>query len=239
MLYCDIGGTYMSREEYLERQRNELVGQTIGNIEVLRYVESRRTASGHTRVIYECKCLLCGNVFETRKDAITSGHTKSCGCVRENWMHSGECNRKHGLSEDRAYWLWTKVKARCYRKTCREYKNYGGRGIKMCEEWLDPKNFVEWCYSHGYDKDAPKGECTIDRIDVDGDYCPENCRFITNLEQQNNKRNSLKFEYKGETHTIAEWARIYNIPYMTMAQILKSGKSLDYINDGYTPRKRR
>ena len=223
----------MSREEYYEKLRNELVGKTYGKVTVIKFDHSTKG-----RIYYVCKCGYCGNEFITRKDSIVNGHASSCGCVRDNWMHSGNLNRKHGLSEDRAYWLWTKVKSRCYNPNTREYKNYGGRGIKMCEEWLDPKNFIEWAYSHGYDKNAPKGQCTLDRIDVNGNYEPSNCQFITNLEQQNNRRDCRKYEYKGEVHTIAEWARIYNIPYPSMALILKSGKTLDYINDGYVPRKR-
>lgn len=222
----------MSREEFYERKRNELVGKTFANLEVIAYDHSERG-----RIYYSCRCKLCGNIKAMRKDGLINGHSKSCGCVNEKWMHSGRINRKHGLSNDRVYWVWTKVKARCYNPNCREYKNYGGRGIKMCDEWLDPKNFIEWAYANGYDKDAPKGVCTLDRKDVDGDYEPSNCRFITNSEQQNNRRDCRKFEYNGEIHTMAEWARIYDIPYSTMAQILKSGKSLDYLNDGYTPRR--
>ena len=223
----------MSREEYYQKQRNEIVGKTFGELEVLAYDHSTKG-----RIFYKCKCKRCGNECVIRKDGLTSGHAKTCGCANKDWMHSGQLNKRHGLYKDRAYWVWAKVKSRCYNPNCREYNNYGGRGIKMCDEWLDPKNFVEWAYANGYDKDAPKGQCTLDRIDVDKDYEPSNCRFITNLEQQNNRRNSRKFEYNGETHTIAEWARIYDIPYISMASILKSGKSLDYLKDGYIPRKR-
>lgn len=224
----------MSREEYYEKKRNEIVGQTFGHLKVIAYDHSK---SG--RIYYKCECLKCGKTCVVRKDGLTCGHATTCGCATKEWMHSGKLNRKHGLYEDRAYWVWAKVKARCYNPNCREYKNYGGRGIKMCDEWLDPKSFVEWAYANGYDKDAPKGQCTLDRIDVNKDYEPSNCRFVTNAEQQNNRRDCRKFEYNGEIHTMAEWARIYDIPYQTMAQILKSGKSLDYIKDGYTPRKKR
>ncbi len=222
----------MSREDFYNKQRQELVGKVFENVEVMEFDHSK-----NGRIYYKCKCLLCGNEFITRKDGLTNGHTTSCGCVRKNWMHSGNLNKRHGLYEDRAYWLWAKVKSRCYNPNCREYKNYGGRGIKMCDEWLDPKNFIEWAYAHGYDKDAPKGQCTLDRENVDGNYEPSNCRFITNQEQQNNRRDCRKFEYDGEVHTIAEWAKKFNVPYSTMGQILKSGKSLDYIKNGYTPRK--
>lgn len=216
----------------MKKDANDIVGHIYGNVTVLSF--NRREKNNW---YYNCRCNLCGREFITRKYSLTSGHTKSCGCVRTKWMQSGNINKKHGLYEDRAYWVWAKVKSRCYNPKCREYKNYGGRGIKMCDEWLDPKNFVEWAYANGYDKDAPKGQCTLDRIDVNKDYEPSNCRFITNQEQQNNRRDCKKFEYNGEIHTMAEWARIFGIPYNTMRQILESGKSLDYINNGYKPRK--
>lgn len=223
----------MSREEYLNNIRKSYEGKRYGEITIIKYdhTEGRRT-------FYKCRCEHCGKEFVTRMDGVKNGHTKSCGCQNSEWMHSGQMNRKHGLSTDRAYWVWTKVKSRCYNPKCREYKNYGGRGITMCDEWLDPKNFIEWAYANGYDKDAPKGQCTLDRIEVDGNYEPSNCRFITNQEQQNNRRDCRKYEYQGEIHTVAEWAVMFNIPYSTMSQILKSGKSLDYLKNGYTPRKR-
>lgn len=224
----------MSVENWYEKKRQELVGKFFGDVEVLSFAHSK-----NGRVYYKCRCGKCNSEFVTRKDGLINGHTTSCGCVRRKWMHSGNLNKKHGLYEDRAYWVWAKVKSRCYNPNSREYKNYGGRGIKMCEEWLDPKAFVEWCYSNGYDKDAPKGQCTLDRIDVDGNYEPSNCRFITNQEQQNNRRDCRYFEYQGENHTIADWARIFGVPYPTMSSILKSGKSLDYFKNDYVPRKRR
>lgn len=222
----------MSREEYLNKLRSGYIGKKYGDITILGY---DHTEKKHT--FYKCKCN-CGKEFVTRLDGLKNGHTTSCGCKSDKWMSSGQMNRKHGLSNDRAYWVWTKVKARCYNSNCREYKNYGARGVKMCNEWLNPKTFIEWAYANGYDNTAPKGQCTLDRIDVNGNYEPSNCRFITNLDQQNNRRDCRKFEYNGEIHTIAEWSRIYNIPYPSMAAILKSGKSLDYIKDGYVPRKR-
>lgn len=217
----------------VEEKYKSIIGNEYGHVTVL---EFDHAING--KWYYKCRCNLCGKEFITLKYSLTSGHTKTCGCTRTAWMHSGNLNKKHGLYEERAYWVWCKIKSRCYNPNSREYANYGGRGIVMCDEWLhDPRAFCEWAYAHGYDKDAPKGQCTIDRIDVNKNYEPSNCRFITNLEQQNNRRDCRKFEYKGEIHTIAEWARIYNIPYQTMSQILKSGKSLDYIKNGYTPRK--
>lgn len=224
----------MSREEWLQAKRNSIKGKTFGNITVIEY---SKTIGKHS--YYKCKCNLCGKIFETRRDGVMSGHTNSCGCANEKWMHSGQMNRKHGLSKDRAYWVWAKVKNRCYNPNCREYKNYGGRGIAMCDEWLNPENFINWAYANGYDNQAPKGQCTLDRINVNGNYEPSNCRFITNDEQQNNRRDCRKFEYNDEIHTMAEWARILNVPYTTLrAGLLKNGKTLDYFVNSYQPRKR-
>lgn len=216
-------------------KRNDHIGETFGNVTIksFAYREGRI-------YYYNCICNLCGKEFVTRKSGLMNGHTTSCGCVRENWMRSGVANKKHGLSKDRAYWVWTKIKARCYNPNSREYKNYGGRGIKMCDEWLDPENFIKWAYANGYDKDAPKGQCTLDRIEVDGDYEPSNCRFITNQEQQNNKRTCNYIEYNGETHSVADWARILNVPYPSLqGALIRRGKSIEEFLSDYTPNYKR
>lgn len=214
-------------------KRQDPIGEIFNNVKVLEFLYSTRAGS-----YYKCECLLCGRIFTTRKSSLVNGHTKSCGCSRDTWMHSGNLNKRHGYSNDRVYWVWTKIKARCYNPNCREYKNYGGRGIKMCKEWLDPKNFVEWAYASGYNKDAPKGQCTLDRIDVDGEYSPTNCRWITNLEQQNNRRDCRFVEYQGEKHTIAEWARKLQIPETSLrGAITHRGLSMEEFLNQYTPYK--
>jgi hypothetical protein len=225
----------MSIEEWREERKHEFEGRQFGNVSVMRY-----SHNAGKRVYYLCKCLLCGKEFTTRKDGLKSGHTTSCGCVREKWMHSGQINRKHGLVNDRAYWVWTKVKARCYNPKCREYHNYGGRGIKMCPEWRDdPAAFIKWAYESGYDNTAPKGQCTLDRIDCDGDYEPSNCCWRTNLEQQNNKRCNRVFEYQGERHTIAEWSRKLKISYPSMYDgLVRRERTIAYYINDYVPRKR-
>lgn len=113
--------------------------------------------------------------------------------------------RTHGLSTNggRIYQLWKSIKYRCYNKNSRDYQRYGGRGIKMCDEWLNnPKAFCDWALANGYKEEkTDKGLniLTIDRIDVNGDYEPSNCRFITNAEQAKNKRNTLKDEERYKT----------------------------------------
>lgn len=121
-------------------------------------------------------------------------------------------NTKHGLYYDetgrkrRLYGIWSRMRQRCRDPHCKEYINYGGRGIKVCKEWEDYDVFHSWAMGHGYD-DA----LTIERIDVNGDYCPQNCKWITRDAQARNKRNSRKITYKGETKVLAEWARTIGI----------------------------
>lgn len=224
----------MSREDWLREKRNAIVGKRYGRLVVLEYAY---TIGKHS--YYRCKCD-CGNVVETRRDGLVNGHTQSCGCANQEWMHSGKMNRKHGLTNDRAYWVWAKIKSRCYNPNSREYKNYGARGIVMCDEWLSPQVFIEWCYANGYDANAPKGECTLDRIDTDGNYEPSNCRWITNKEQQNNRRDNRVYEHLGIKHTVAEWSEIYHVTYSVMHHwLVDREKTIAQFETDYTPRKRR
>jgi len=121
-------------------------------------------------------------------------------------------NTTHGLSQDengkttRMYGIWSRMKQRCNCKTCNDYAIYGGRGIKVCNEWNDYAVFHSWAMSNGYDDTL-----TIERVDVNGDYCPENCKWITREEQARNKRNNRRITYNGETKILQEWARTIGI----------------------------
>ena len=112
------------------------------------------------------------------------------------------------------------MKQRCFNPNNPRYKNYGGRGITVCKEWNDFANFYEWAIAHGYDENLNKEKklCTLDREDVDGNYEPSNCRWITNKQQQNNKTDTVLYTYDNKTYTISEWADILNLP----LNILKS-----------------
>lgn len=149
--------------------------------------------SKRTRIKWECKCD-CGNITVVTGSNLTSGHTKSCGCL--NSKMTSERNKVimvvHGGVNDRLYEVWGSMKKRCNNPNDKSYKNYGGRGIKVCKEWDENYlSFKKWAYKNGYDENAPHGECTIDRIDVNGNYEPNNCRWISNAEQQKNKRKKL------------------------------------------------
>ena len=220
-------------DDWRKSKHSDIIGNRYGRLVVIGEAENKGR-----RVMLKCRCD-CGKEIITRKDGLVSGHTKSCGCANEEWMHSGKMNRKHGLTNDRAYWVWAKVRSRCYNANSREYPNYGGRGIKMCDEWQDAEKFIKWCYENGYDATVPKGVCTLERIDVNGNYEPSNCCFKTNLEQQNNRRNNIFVEYNGRKQTIAEWSRELNIPYTTLlVGITKYHKPIEYYVNDYVPRKR-
>lgn len=117
-----------------------------------------------------------------------------------------------GMSHTRIDAVYKSMKSRCYNPHDRRYKNYGGRGIKMCSTWLEDKStFFKWAIEQGYDDSLPRGIQTLDRTNVNEDYSPNNCRFISIKEQENNRTNNRIITYKGESHTISEWAEITGI----------------------------
>ena len=128
----------------------------------------------------------------------------------ENKTKNPSIKRKHGLSRTRIYGVYRDMYNRCYNEKDISYDNYGGRGIKVCQEWLDDfMIFRKWAYDNGYDENAPRGNYTLDRINPDGDYEPSNCRWANNYTQMNNKRNNLYYEIDGVTKTLSEWCREY------------------------------
>lgn len=167
--------------------------------------------SGKMRTSYRCACD-CGREKIVDGTNLSSGKTLSCGCLQKEM--ASRSNKTHGDTDSRLYNVWSAIKRRCYNSTVPEYHRYGGRGITMCDDWKnDYSKFREWALATGYNYDAPRGECTIDRINTDGNYEPSNCRWTTQKEQMNNVSYNHYEEYNGEKHTIAEWADIYDIPY--------------------------
>lgn len=147
------------------------------------------TKGGMARWLCQCDCggkkIVIGTKLRRRE-------TMSCGCLEQETRVSNGHKRmqpSHGMSRSRLYGVWSSMKKRCSNPTHPHYEDYGGRGISVCDEWADDFCvFAEWALSHGYNESASKGECTLDRIDPDGDYCPENCRFADMIVQQNNRR---------------------------------------------------
>ena len=200
-------------------EASNLIGQKFGRLTVIARAENNKR--GQTRWLCKCEC---GNEKIVGAYLLKSGQTKSCGCLKkEKFTH-----KKHGLRYTRIYKLWLSIKQRCYNPKELVYKHYGGRGIAMCEEWKNNfMSFHDWAFANGYDENVKRGECTIDRIDTNGNYEPSNCRWVTQKEQANNKRNNVLLTYKGNTHTAQQWAEILDIKYITLITRLKRGWSVE------------
>lgn len=143
---------------------------------------------GH--ILWLCKCD-CGNTKSVSASNLKSGKSQSCGCIRKKQLELR--NHKHGDAPRsgtfRLYSVWQSMKNRCYNINEPAYERYGMRGISVCDEWRnDYMAFKRWAISNGYDASAQRGGCTIDRINNEGPYCPDNCKFSTFLEQNNNRR---------------------------------------------------
>lgn len=145
----------------------DLSGRQFGRL----FVVEREGASKSGQALWKCRCV-CGNEVCVEGYSLRSGNTKSCGCL---WR---ETITRHGFHEERLYKIWERMNARCYSPKDEHYDYYGGRGITVCNEWrANYPSFRNWAESHGYDKDAPYGQCTLTRIDKSGSYCPENCHW--------------------------------------------------------------
>lgn len=168
----------------------DLVGQKFGRLIVIERADET-TRCGHAKWLCQCEC---GKTFVAASNNLRFGNTTSCGCLQsEIASEIGKANTKHGQSRTRLYKVWCGMIGRCYDPGKAYYKYYGGRGITVCAEWRkDFEAFSDWAMKNGYDPTAGRGECTIDRINTDGNYCPDNCRWVTMREQNTNRRNSKK-----------------------------------------------
>ena len=175
------------------RKKENIIGRKFGKLTVMGECDKAH------HCFIKCKCD-CGKIIIVREDAVKSGNTNSCGC----W--------KHKMSYTRLYAIYNHMKTRCYNKNNERYKHYGGRGIMICDEWLhDFMNFYNWAIKNGY-----KDNRSIDRIDVDGNYEPSNCRWATPKQQANNKQNTIYLTHNGKTQTMAQWCNDLNLKYITV-----------------------
>lgn len=187
----------------MSRVKN-ITGQKFGSLLVVeRHEENNR--AGRAQWICQCDCGDKG--IYIGKD-LRSGNTSSCGCQGSR-VTIGDRTRKHGMSNTPTYSTWAAMIKRCTNSNDSRFPYYGGKGISICKAW---RSFNEFLKDMG---EKPEGK-SIDRIDTTGNYCKENCRWASPLEQSNNTTRVYKITYKNETHTISEWSRKLDLPYGTL-----------------------
>lgn len=199
----------------------ELCGKRFGNLTAIKYVGVDK--GRHKYWLFKCDC---GNEPIAELSNVKSGRTISCGCIQNK--RTIESHTTHGLTHTKIYGRYKAMVARCYRPSTKSYVNYGGRGIKICDEWLDKKdgfvNFYNWAIENGYSE-----ELSLDRIDVDGNYEPSNCRWVSQKIQSNNIRNTIYATYRGYTFPIGIWAEITKIPREMIDRRIRHGWSITQV----------
>ncbi len=188
-----------------------LTGLRFGRLTVLSFC--KKGNNYHT--FWNCKCD-CGNNVVVDGRHLRSGGTKSCGCYRNERIK--KTNSTHGLRQNRIYSIWRNMLNRCKLKTNKAYTDYGARGIKVCEDWLKFEGFYNWAINNGYNE-----KLTIERINNNGNYEPNNCKWATMEEQGNNKRNNKIIDINGIKKTFAKWCKEYNIKEYVVRNRLKYG----------------
>lgn len=189
----------------------DLVGKTSGRLTVTGKTTSR---SKQGKVIWECLCS-CGNTILAATVAITSGRTRSCGCLQKETIRA--IKTKHGFNHIPEYRTWQNIRNRCYNVKQNDYSRYGGRGITVCAEWL---NSFETFYRDMGPRLSP--EHSIDRKDNDKGYSKDNCRWATRIEQANNARRNVFYFHNGKAKTLTTWCRELNLNYVTVEQRIRT-----------------
>lgn len=191
----------------------DITGQRFG-----RLVALEENGRKHKEVVWKCLCD-CGNIKNITSSSLRYGTTRSCGCLLPD--ASKAANTKHGLYGTPIHRTYFNMKNRCYNPHYCLFKSYGGKGIKVCDEWLEKnglQNFYEWSLKNGYST-----ELSIDRIDNDKGYSPDNCRWVTMKAQQNNRTNNRCFEIDGTIKTMKQWTEHFNISYKKFQHLVYSG----------------
>ena len=205
----------MSKSKVLSHRRLVNVrGRRFGHLVTVRELSPKSFPSGQTQRRWECLCD-CGNTVAVLQCSLISGVSTSCGC----WRRQKSCmvHRGHGMSHTTLPDRWEHIRQCCNNKNDNSYKNYGGRGIKVCKRWDVFDNFLADMGP------TYKPGLQIERINNDGDYCPENCRWATQHEQAVNKRSNRLWTYRGATHPVSVWARHFGICYSTVMSRLNTG----------------
>lgn len=190
-------------------------GQKFNKLTAIKF--SHRNKYHQSFWFFKCDC---GIERAINVQSVKYGDTKSCGCLKK--IMCGK-NIKHGMSKTKTWKSWRSMKERCLNKNAPNYKNYGGRGIAICQEWLGGEGFENFFKDMG---ERPKGK-SLDRIDNNGNYCKSNCRYATQKEQSSNTRVNHFLTYEGKTQTMKQWAEELGINYITLFGRIKKGWSVE------------
>lgn len=194
--------TCMKGEMFVGRYM-DLFGDKYGRLTPLYRVKTEKKMT-----LWHCRCD-CGNEVNVQIGHLRDGHTQSCGCLHSEQLVKS--NTKHNLSGTRLYNIWSNMKSRCDDANDPKYKNYGARGVKVCNEWYEASVFFDWARQSGYSDDL-----TLDRIDVNGNYEPDNCRWVDYKTQSLNRTDNHYLTHNGKTQTMKEWSDECNIPYKVL-----------------------
>lgn len=195
----------------------DLTGRRFGRLTVVERLPNKVKGKSAWSM-WRCKCD-CGNYADVLGASLKQNKTKSCGCLHsESCSANGKKRATHKSTHTRLYRIWRGMLQRCYSPTNKDYKRYGGRGISVCNDWLNFEPFYEWSMANGYQENL-----TIDRLDNFKGYSPDNCRWATQKEQQNNRRSNCLITYNGETHTVAEWNRLKGFGKWVIGNRLRDG----------------
>lgn len=186
-----------------------------GRLTVLERSDDRIVPSGRREPMWKCVCE-CGHAATVSGLHLRSGHTQSCGCMKRESLSATAY--RHGGTGTRLYGIWSGLRNRCNNPNRRRYNDWGGRGIKVCDEWNDFLNFKEWALLSGYSENL-----TIDRINNDMDYSPSNCRWATRSEQMRNTRYNVNYTYNGKTLCLLEWCEVAGVKYGCARSRLRRG----------------
>ena len=194
-----------------------IIGKRFGRLVVL---DLDHVSEKNHNSWWKCQCD-CGREVVVYRGSLTSGDSISCGCYHRE--HVRDFSKTHGMSSTPLYSTWSGMVQRCTNPNAKNYERYGGRGVTVCSEWDDFKNFHDWAVTHGYEQGL-----TIDRKDNDLGYSPDNCRWVDRITQQNNTRRNKLVTFNGETRSIAEWSRILGINHETLQYRVNRGNMNDF-----------
>ena len=202
-------------------KHQDLTGQKFGLLTVIKLdhtVQKFNEKRQKNGILYFYKCICeCGQEKIVNGYYLMSNKVKSCGCLK----HKGT-NFSHRLGRPDTYSHWSNIKTRCFNKNNKKYKSYGGRGITVCKEWLDFKNFHYWAINNGYKKGL-----SIERIDVNGNYEPDNCKWIPMEQQSKNRRCVINYSLNGKKMNINEWTKFLGCGKETIRERIKRGWTIE------------